>query len=316
MRRVRPSSRISTRTLSATRRSTRTRPSCAGTPTGWSRCSPAPETFWRGPASEGYHQLRRGAADVRLVPMLVRTTCAAPSDAMRVSPSILLIVGGLAVLVALGVTDRLLPASDPGVAQVRPWIAARALGVTAYLLLALETALGLVLSHPRNTASWRLTKPVFPWHELLTVFTGAFLALHGALLAIDPYAGVGIAGALIPGLSGYRPPAVALGTVAAYALIITAVTAKWTRLLPSGWWLRIHRLAALTFLLTWLHAVLAGTDGGALLPLYLVTGVPVVAGVAHRWWTAKARPVRRVATPASSPTAGSRPAASPAEVSR
>ena len=223
---------------------------------------------------------------------------------MRVNPSILLIIGGIAALVALAVTDRILPASDPGVAQVRPWVAARALGVTAYLLLALEVALGLVLSHPRNTASWRLTKPVFPWHELLTVFTGAFLALHGALLAIDPYAGVGIAGALIPGLSGYRPPAIAVGTVAAYALIVTAVTAKWTRLLPSGWWLRIHRLAAATFLLSWVHAVLAGSDGGALMPLYVVTGAPILAGVAHRWWTAKARPVRRV-VPAAVPATGS-----------
>jgi predicted ferric reductase len=227
---------------------------------------------------------------------------------MRVSPSVLVIVGGLAALVALAVTDRLLPASDPGVAQVRPWIAARAFGVTAYLLLALETALGLVLSHPRNTASWRLTKPVFPWHELLTVFTGAFLVLHGVLLAIDPYAGVGVVGALVPGLSGYRPPAIAIGTIAAYALIVTAVTAKWTRLLPSGWWLRIHRLAALAFGLTWVHAVLAGTDGGSLLPLYLVTGVPILAGVGHRWWTAKARRV-----PSALP---SRTAGSTAEVSR
>jgi predicted ferric reductase len=216
---------------------------------------------------------------------------------MRVSPTILAIVGGLMALVALAVTDRILPASDPGVAQVRPWVAARAMGVTAYLLLALEVGLGLVLSHPRNTAVWRLTKPVFPWHELVTVFTGAFIALHSALLAIDPYAGVGILGALVPGLSGYRAPAIAIGTVASYAFIVTAVSAKWTKLLPPGWWLRIHRLAALVFALSWAHAVLAGTDGGALLPLYLVTGAPIVAGVAHRWWTAKSRPIRRPVSP-------------------
>ena len=103
-------------------------------------------------------------------------------------------------------------------------------------------------------------------------------------------------------------------------MIVTAVSAKWTRLLPSGWWLRIHRLAAVTFLMSWAHAVLAGTDGGALLPLYLVTGVPILAGVAHRWWTAKARPVRR-AVPAAAPAAAAArvPATVPipaAEVSR
>jgi DMSO/TMAO reductase YedYZ heme-binding membrane subunit len=75
-------------------------------------------------------------------------------------------------------------------------------------------------------------------------------------------------------------------------MLVTAITAKWTKLLPAGWWLRIHRLAAVTFLLTWAHSVLAGTDGAALMPLYLATGLPILLGIAHRWWTVKARPTR------------------------
>jgi predicted ferric reductase len=223
---------------------------------------------------------------------------------MRVGAATLVALGAIAALVALGVTDQILPASDPRTIEVRPWIAARALGITAYLLLALEVGLGLVLSHPRNTAEWRVTKQVFPWHEMVSVFTGAFLALHVALLAIDPFAKVGVVGALVPGMSGYRPPAVAMGSVALYALIFTAVTAKWTRLLPSGWWLKVHRFAALAFLLAWIHAVLAGTDGGALTPLYLATGLPILAGVAHRWWTARVRPQRAApgAVPPSTPS--------------
>jgi hypothetical protein len=216
---------------------------------------------------------------------------------MRVNPSTLVIIGGIAAVVAVIVTNQVLPASEPGLLGVRPWLAARALGVTAYLLLALEVATGLLLAHPRNTAAWRLTRPLFPWHELLTVFTAAFLAMHIGLLVLDPYADVGLAGALVPGLSGYRPPAIAVGTVATYALIVTAASAKWTKLLPAGWWVRIHRWSVVTFLLVWVHAVLAGTDGGALLPLYLVTGAPILAGVGHRWWTAKVRPGPRAAAP-------------------
>ena len=218
---------------------------------------------------------------------------------MRVSVAMLVALGAIAALVALGVTDQVLPATDPRTAEVRPWVAARALGVTAYLLLAAQVATGLLLSHPRNTAAWRQTKPVLPWHELLSVFTGAFLVLHIALLALDPFAEVGIVGALVPGFSGYRPPAIAVGTVALYALLFTAVTAKWTRLLPSGWWLKAHRFAAVTFLLAWMHSVLAVTDGGALSPLYLATGLPILAGVAHRWWTAKVRPQRAEPSAAS-----------------
>jgi DMSO/TMAO reductase YedYZ heme-binding membrane subunit len=135
---------------------------------------------------------------------------------------------------------------------------------------------------------------------MVSVFTGAFIALHVVLLAVDPYANVGVVGAFVPGYSAYRPVAVGLGSVAMYALIFTAVTAKWTRLLPSGWWLKVHRLSAVVFLMTWVHAVLAGSDGGALLPLYLATGLPILAGVAHRWWTARVRPQRAPTAPAGS----------------
>jgi sulfoxide reductase heme-binding subunit YedZ len=215
---------------------------------------------------------------------------------MRVGVATLVTIGAVAALVALGITDHILPATDPRVAAVRPWVAARALGIAAYLLLGLQVAAGLVLSHPRNTSEWRKTKQVLPWHEMLTVFTWAFLALHIVLLAIDDFAGVGIVGALVPGLSGFRPIPVAIGTVALYALIFTAATAKWTRLLPTGWWLKVHRFAIVTFLMAWLHAVLAGTDGAALTPMYLATGLPILAATAHRWWTARFRPQRAVAT--------------------
>lgn len=211
---------------------------------------------------------------------------------MRLGAVALLAVGATAALVALAVTDRVLPTADPRVAELRPWLAARALGVTAYLLLAAQVAIGLVLSHPRNTARWRTTRQALPWHELLTVFTWAFLVLHVVLLAVDPWAGVGWSGALVPGMSTFRTPAVAVGTVALYALLVTALTARWARLLPAGWWLRIHRFAAVTFLLAWVHSVLAGTDGAALGALYVATGLPILAGVAGRWWAVRAGPGR------------------------
>lgn len=222
---------------------------------------------------------------------------------MRLSPASLVILGAVAVLVAVGVTAQILPAADPRTADLRPWVASRALGVSAYLLLFVEVGLGLILSHPRNATRWRKTAQVFPWHEMLTVFTGAFLILHVALIVIDPYANVGIVGALVPGLSAFRPVAVTLGTVGLYALIFTAATAKWTRLLPSGWWLKVHRVAAVTFLVAWAHALLAGTDSGALTPLYLATGLLILAGVAHRWWTTRGRPFRVVPEAGPSETA-------------
>ncbi|MHB8960921.1 MAG: ferric reductase-like transmembrane domain-containing protein [Candidatus Limnocylindrales bacterium] len=204
---------------------------------------------------------------------------------MRARVATLVIIGAVAALVALGITDQVIPATDARTISVRPWVAARALGITAYLLLALQVAAGVWLSHPRNAGDPRTNRVVFPWHELLTVFMGAFLTLHIVLLAVDPYAGVDWIGAFVPGFSQYRPVPVAIGSVALYAMIITAATARWTRLLPAGWWLKIHRLTALVFLMAWVHGILAGTDSMALLPLYLLTGGLVLLGIAHRWWS-------------------------------
>lgn len=232
---------------------------------------------------------------------------------MRVGATTLVAIGGAAALVALAVTDQVLPASGERVAEMRPWLAARALGITAYLLLGLQVASGVLLSHPSNGATWQKTRQALPWHELLTVFTWAFLALHIALLAIDPYADVGVLGALVPGMSAYRPPAIAVGTVAIYAMLFTAVTAKWTRLLPRGLWLKAHRFAAVTFLLAWVHSVLAGTDSGAMTLFYLATGLPVLAAIAHRWWTARRAP-RREEAPVTPNLSLARPQPSPVTV--
>jgi sulfoxide reductase heme-binding subunit YedZ len=216
---------------------------------------------------------------------------------MRAGITTLIIIGAVAALVALGITDQIIPATDEHTLSVRPWVAARALGITAYLLLTIEVAAGVWLSHPRTSGDPRTSRIVFPWHELLSVFTGAFLVLHIVLLAVDPYAGVDWIGAFVPGFSQYRPVPVAIGSVGLYALIITATTAKWTRLLPAGWWLKIHRLSALVWLMAWIHGVTAGTDAIALLPLYLVTGGLVLAGIAHRWWTVSGQAPRTVAGP-------------------
>jgi hypothetical protein len=256
---------------------------------------PIDETFGRWRASEPYQIIRRFDASPCPPSRPCDPAASRGRALMRVGIATLIVIGAVAALIALGVTDHILPATDPKLISVRPWVAARALGVTAYLLLAIQVAAGLLLSHPRNT-EWRKTKQVFPWHEMLTVFVWAFLTLHIVLLAIDPYAGVGVMGALVPGFSGYRPIPVAIGSVALYALIFTAATAKFTRLLPSGWWLKFHRFAIVVFLMTWVHALLAGTDGGALAPMYIATGLPILGGVAHRWWTAKARPQRAAPT--------------------
>jgi sulfoxide reductase heme-binding subunit YedZ len=212
---------------------------------------------------------------------------------MRISGRAFFVLAALVVLAVVHATGQIAPAATDHQAELRIWLAARATGIAALILLTVQVLLGLVLSHPTNQATWRLSKWLFPWHEHLLLFAASLLVVHVVSLVVDPYAGVGIGGALLPGLSAYRTSAVALGTLATYALIATAITARYTRLLPTGIWLKVHRLALVVLVLAWLHGLLAGTDSGALRPLYVVSFGLVSAAAAHRYWVSRrARPTR------------------------
>jgi predicted ferric reductase len=199
-------------------------------------------------------------------------------------------------LVVLAATDQILPPTSDRQAELRFWLAARATGLVAFGLLTFQVVVGLVLSHPHNKTTWKLSKRIFPWHEHLWVFVMAFLMVHVLSLVADPKSGVDLIGAVVPGMSRYRNVAVALGTMGLYALLITALTARYTKLLPAGAWLRLHRLAIGVFGLAWAHGVLAGTDTPTLRLLYVTAGVLVTLAGANRYWV-----VRRARTNAPVP---------------
>jgi predicted ferric reductase len=210
---------------------------------------------------------------------------------MRLSGRAWVVLGAALGLVVVVATDQVVPATSPYQAQMRLWLAGRATGIVAYLLLTALVTLGLVLSHPTNQSTWKLSKRLFPWHENLFVFVVAFLAAHVVSLVLDPYAGVGVGGALVPGLSEYRSAPVALGTLGLYAALVSGISARWTKLLPAGLWLKLHRFALVAWAMGWLHGLTAGTDAVPLVSLYAATGTLVLGAGAYRYWVSKkARP--------------------------
>jgi predicted ferric reductase len=220
------------------------------------------------------------------------TTPATPQRAgrpFRLSGRAIVILIAVLAIVAVYATDQIAPATSDRQAQLRIWLAARATGIVTFLLLTFQICLGLILSHPTNKSTWKLSKRIYPWHEHLWVFVMAFLLVHIVSIVLDPYAKVTVAGALIPGLSEYRSSPVALGTMALYAFLLTAITARYTKLLPAGVWLTIHRLSLIVFVLVWLHAVLAGSDSAELGLLYVGTGLAVVFSGAYRYWASRQR---------------------------
>jgi uncharacterized membrane protein len=222
---------------------------------------------------------------------------------VRLSGRTVVVLGALLGILVIAATDRIVPAQDQYHTQMRLWLAARATGITAYLVLTLLVALGLILSHPVNQSTWKLSKRLFPWHENLFIFVVSFVLAHVAALLLDPYAEVSVLGAFIPGLSHYRTVPVAVGSVGLYALLVTGLTARYTKFLPTGWWLKLHRLSIVVFVLSWTHGMLAGTDSDALRWIYVVTGIVVILAAAYRYWIAKRkRPTFATSLPNASPS--------------
>ena len=217
---------------------------------------------------------------------------------MRLSARAWVILGAALGILIVVATDQVVPATSAYQAQMRIWLAARATGITTYLLLTGLVTLGLILSHPTNQSTWKLSKRIFPWHENLFVFVVAFVVAHVVSIVLDPFAGVGVAGSFIPGLSAYRTAPVALGTLGLYAALVSGVTGRWTKLLPQGLWLKLHRFALVAWILSWMHGLLSGTDSAALVPLYVATGSLVIGAGAYRYWVArKARPTFATSLP-------------------
>ncbi len=156
-----------------------------------------------------------------------------------------------------------------------PWLIGRSFGLAAFLALVALVALGMWISHP-----WRLTHAgilhpasLLRAHVALAITVTVLTVGHIVSLASDRYAGVGWVAVFVPGLAHYRTAAVSLGTIGLYCGILSGVTATLAGSLAQKVWLPVHRLAALSFLFVWFHAVIAGSDTPMLRSLYALTAL-------------------------------------------
>jgi hypothetical protein len=187
-------------------------------------------------------------------------------------------VGVWSVLAVLGVavpTGYLVTHFAVPVTQNRyfPWVVGRTLGLAAYVTLLTLVVLGTWLRHPWRHR-WPLLHPEsqLRLHSALGTATCVLVGGHVAALASDRYAGVPWPATLVPGTSTYRPVAVTLGVLAVYFLVAISATAALGGTFVARHWLVVHRLAAPTVLLVWLHGVLAGSDTPRLRLFYAFSG--------------------------------------------
>ncbi len=166
---------------------------------------------------------------------------------------------------ALGVTDK------------TSWYFTRAAGTVAYLLLALSTVWGLLLSS-------KIIKETVPavlslaMHNVLAWGALGMTALHIGALLFDSYYTYTLADLFIPFVGPYRPEWVGAGIVGFYLMFVTTLSFYWRKQLGQKRWRKLHYLTFAAFAMVTAHGVMAGTDSSSprMLALFWGSGLLVL----------------------------------------
>jgi hypothetical protein len=131
--------------------------------------------------------------------------------------------------------------------------------VVAFALLTAATIWGLLVS---TKVLGRLVKAkTLTWfHESLGM--GALLAtlVHVGVLSVHDFLDFTWLELLVPGLSDWRPVAVAMGVAAFYGLLLVSTSFYLKRWIGQRTWRAIHFASIGVFVASLLHGMWAGTD--------------------------------------------------------
>ena len=178
------------------------------------------------------------------------------------------------------------------------WYAARAAGITAYLLVTGVVLLGLTMAAKKPFAGWpRFT--VEDVHRFGGLLVGCFVTIHVATVAIDSWLPFSLQSIVVPFVSRYRPIWVGLGIAAAELLAALAVTNHYRRRLPYTFWRRAHYLNFAVWSAATLHGLGSGTDRSAPWALGMYATAVAATSAAIVWRAARGR-IRVVTTLAAS----------------
>ncbi|MFA6995217.1 MAG: ferric reductase-like transmembrane domain-containing protein [Patescibacteria group bacterium] len=169
-----------------------------------------------------------------------------------------------------------------------PWYAARAAGITSYILMFLVVIIGTGLT---TSYTYKLINPTKAWivHKYLSLALGITLIVHVVSLLFDKFINLTIVEILIPFYSAYNTIFLSLGILALYLLIIIIFSSLFFRLKSPRVWRLLHYLVYLFFILSFFHGVFMGSDTKTLTMKYIywITGSSFFLLLVYRFWLNK-----------------------------
>ncbi len=139
------------------------------------------------------------------------------------------------------------------------WFVSRATGFAAFVALALDVIVGLLVS-TRAGDRWLARGDSIDLHRWLSPVAIALVLGHGVVLIADGYIRFDLLDVVVPFVAPYRPIAVGLGVIAAYLAVVVHLSFGLRRRLGSKTWRRLHYASFVAFVAAAVHAMLAGSD--------------------------------------------------------
>jgi methionine sulfoxide reductase heme-binding subunit len=182
------------------------------------------------------------------------------------------------------------------------WLASRASGLVALVLVTISVGLGLMMAG-KVMRRPGLSRKLPAIHEHTAVAGIIAIAIHGITLIGDPWLHPGLSGVTIPFAMGFRPLWTGLGIVAGYLAALLGLSFYARKRVGARLWRKAHRATVIVYLLGVVHALGAGTDASAVWfrGWVIATGIPIVALFVYRLGSAR-RAARRRERPAIAET--------------
>lgn len=163
------------------------------------------------------------------------------------------------------------------------WIASRASGIVAILLLTYTVLVGLMMGGKlvtrllaRPGRGSLAVKQLLQTHEYASLAALVAIGIHGVTLLGDAFLNPSISEIAVPFASDYRPFYTGLGIVAGYVTALLALSFYLRSKIGMALWKKLHRWTIAAYALSVVHVLGAGTDAGSQwfeIPLLASAGV-------------------------------------------
>jgi sulfoxide reductase heme-binding subunit YedZ len=176
------------------------------------------------------------------------------------------------------------------------WLASRASGVVALVLVTISVGIGLTMS-AKLMRKRGLGPKLTAIHEQTALAGLIAIGVHAVTLLGDPWLHPGVAGISVPFVMGYRTLFTGLGIIAGWMAALLGLSFYFRRHIGAALWREAHRATVVVYVLGLIHTIGAGTDAstGWLRWFMALTAIPMAALFARRVLGRKPAPAPRVA---------------------